>query len=254
MFEQFVGFLLLGLGVQNPLTGRNVKGETTVNVQTTDTKNFSPEEREILKEELKKEREATRATLKEKHELLQQELKEKREDFLSEVKTQREETKAEFEAKREAYREKFTTLRDEKKKDILENLAQRITKINAERIERMTAHVAKMNEILQRIVAKAAEEKDKGRDTASVDSAVSAAQSAIVAAQDAVAIQAGKEYIVAITSETNLKNDVGLVKRTLESDMKAVHEKIVAARKAVSSAIRVLATLRGETVPEEVIK
>lgn len=254
MFEQFVGFLLLGLGVQNPLTGRNVKGETTVNVQMTDTKNFSPEEREILKEELKKEREATRATLKEKHELLQQELKEKREDFLSEVKTQREETKAEFEAKREAYREKFTTLRDEKKKDILENLAQRITKINAERIERMTAHVAKMNEILQRIVAKAAEEKDKGRDTASVDSAVSAAQSAIVAAQDAVAIQAGKEYIVAITSETNLKNDVGLVKRTLESDMKAVHEKIVAARKAVSSAIRVLATLRGETVPEEVIK
>ena len=34
MFEQLMGLLLLGLGIQSPLTSPNVKGETTTQAQT----------------------------------------------------------------------------------------------------------------------------------------------------------------------------------------------------------------------------
>lgn len=277
MLDQLVGLLLLGLGIQSPMNP-NVKGETTTNVLPANTEDsgaeatITEEQREAKKEEIremketaKKEREAYKESLKNTKEAFKAQveasraaykasLKEARETFHEEVEAKREAIKEQIEAKREAFKDKLQTIRDEKKRERTENIQERITKLNTNRTDAMLAHLDKMSEILERILEKVEEQKAAGKDTTQVETLVTTADSAIAAAQEAVTAQAGKSYVVTITTEAGLRSAVESVRRTLEADLKSTHEKVVAARKAVANAIEALARLRGEPEPEEIVK
>lgn len=276
MLDQLVGLLLLGLGIQSPMN-LNVKGETTTNVlpantdsatgatlteeqreaketQIREMKETAKKEREAYKESLKNTKEAFRATVEASRAAYKASLKNAREAFHEEVEAKREEIKDQLEAKREAFKEKLQTIRDEKKRELTQNIQERMTKLNTKRTDAMLQHLDKMSEILERILEKVEELKTAGKDTSHVESLVTTADAAIATAQEAVAAQAGESYVVTITTETGLRNAVATVRQTLEADLKATHEKVVVARKAVSSAISALATLRGEPEPEEIVK
>mgnify|MGYP001602945732 CR=1 FL=1 len=112
-------------------------------------------------------------------------------------------------------------IRNEKKRAVVENLDKRFAEVNAKRTSQMTKHLDKMTEILTKVTG----------DTAS-------ASSAIQTARDANTAQAAKVYTITITTEKNLKMDVGKVRSQLEADLKAVHQLVVAARRAVKPVIK----------------
>jgi hypothetical protein len=118
----------------------------------------------------------------------------------------------------------------------------------------MTRHLTTMNEILEKILEKIEELKTAQTDTVAVETAVTAADTAITTAQAAVTAQAGKSYLVTLTTEAHVKNDVESMRKTLETDLKTTAQAVVAARKAVSTAIGELAKAKGEAVPDAVVK
>ena len=66
------------------------------------------------------------------------------------------------------------------------------------------------------------------------------AEAAISAAQEAVNNQVGNTYVVDITSEENLGQDVKSVISDFHANIKSVWEKVKSARLAVGDALKVL--------------
>lgn len=229
--DQLFGLLLLGLGIKNPVTpailGEQDELRTGNNTVV----------REIRKELMEDRREAMVVA---------------REKFREEMKTRREEAREAFQEEREAFKEKLKTLRDKKKKEILVRVDAKMAELLKKRTDTMSRHLDKMTEILQKVIDRAAKARENGKDTTSVEVAIATAQSAIVAAQNAVALIAGNEYVVNITSELSLASDVGATRRQLSTDFRATHDTLVVARKAVSEAIRAMATVVGEKAPQAV--
>ena len=247
MLDQLLGLLLFGLGLNtSPITGA-VKGEAT---EVREIKKNQIEERkenrETQREELKEAREVRKEEMQETREQKREALKAQREDLKENIKAKREEAKEQFKAKREEFKQKLQTLKDEKKKQIVERIDAKMGQINTNRTNRMSEQINKMSEILERVITRAGEAKVEGKDTSAVDAAVATAQSAISAAQSAIATQAGQEYVATITTEEALKNTVGSSMKQLESDLKATHELIIAAKKAVMAAVEALAHVVGQ--------
>lgn len=115
---------------------------------------------------------------------------------------------------RENFKTKLRSIRDEKKKALVEKLDARFAEVNTKRTTQMAKHLDKMTEILGKTIPE------------------------IQKAREANTAQAAKTYIITITTEKNLKMDVGKVRSQLEADLKAVHELVVAARKAVKAVIK----------------
>ena len=114
-------------------------------------------------------------------------------------------------------------IKDERKKKIVERVEAKMAEINKRRTDMMLAQLNKMSEIL--VKAKA-----RGADTATAEAAIASAKTAVEA-------QAGKPYTVEITTEDKLKIKVGEAMKALKTDLQAVHQKVVDARKATSDAI-----------------
>lgn len=270
MFDYLFGLILLGLGLQSPITGPVVKGDQTENVQE------ASEEAEIeehtstgsAKEDKKKDSDkvkwldsddretkiASRSERKDKHDTFRQNLRKEQEKFRLEFEEHKASAEAKLQARKETFELKLAEFKDKAKKAKVENIQQRLEEHNTKLTQRATENLAKISELLDRIIEKVQTEKTNGKDTGVVDSAITAAQTAIGAAQDAIAAQAAKSYVVPVTTEASVKSDTVATTKTLMSDAKLMHEAIVSARKAVSSVIRELAKVRGEPLPDAVIK
>ncbi len=123
------------------------------------------------------------------------------------------------------FRQKLQTLKDERKKKIVERADLKLAEINKRRTDAMMRHLDKMSEILAKV-------KARGGDT-------TVAEAVVAEARSAVAAQAAKIYTIIITTEDKLRINVGETMRALMTDLRKLHEeKIVAARKAVSDAIK----------------
>ncbi len=269
MLSQFVGLLLLGLGVKTtPYANPNVKGDSTEATQTmtpaptngtsdTNTQYKKTDTRPRILPVLSKDRIATRpgdtkeiARMETKQ--LHEEVVKGRQDFLEEVKAKREAAQAEFRVKQEAFKEKLAQIKDERKKALVEKLSERCQEINKKRTDTMTAMLTKFSTILENITNRAATAKTNGKDTTSVDTAVASAQTAITSAQTAVAAQAAGECVITINSESTLRTDVGAAISSLEKDMKVAYDAVLAARKAVGNAVKALGLVLGESLTAKV--
>lgn len=325
MFDQILGLVLLGLGLQSPVNGSNVgvpqvqketvlgsshdssddsdesSGSTgeTESTGATGVSSSRPAEQEHTQEterikgstgarieavkkaallsksrtaELKAqwakktaEFEAKKRDLQKEMELFKRDknasragvfehMEEQTASFLDHIEAKREEGKALIEEKKAVFDEKIQLIKNTAKKQTVVQIQEKMTQLNVDRTNKMSTTLTKMSDILKQILEKAAATKTAGKDTSAVDAAVIDAQSAISAAQDFVSSQAAKQYVITISSEANLKTDVGTTRSTLEKDLKTVNDAIVTARKKISTALRALAIARGEPVPEAVIK
>jgi hypothetical protein len=154
---------------------------------------------------------------------------------------------------REERKLKLGQIKDARKRDLASRLSNRMCDLNKRRTAKMGQHLEKMAKILDKVVVKAAEAKGNGKDTTVVDTTVTAARKAIEEAKAAVSAQAGKACEVTVSgTDGALRSDVETARAALESGLKEVHAKVVAARKAVGEAIRALAAILGEPVPEPV--
>ncbi|OGN30401.1 MAG: hypothetical protein A3I92_02085 [Candidatus Yanofskybacteria bacterium RIFCSPLOWO2_02_FULL_43_10b] len=73
--------------------------------------------------------------------------------------------------------------------------------------------------------------------------AVTAAAAAVETSRAAIAAQAAKTYTIAITSETGLKQDVGVVRQQLNNDLRTTQNTVQAVREMARKAATTLAQL-----------
>ncbi len=136
-------------------------------------------------------------------------------------------------ASREAvFKEKIQKFRDKKKADAVTKINDRLNALNKRRVEEMTKHIDRMSEIIVKISS-----------NSKVD--VSKAQSALDIAKAAVATQSAQDYNIVVSTEAKVGQDAKVAKQKLEADLKATHQKVADARKALTSAIQTAMTGMG---------
>lgn len=131
----------------------------------------------------------------------------------------RQEMKDAIAAKKAELKTRIETIKDQRKKAVVERIDIKLSAVN----EKHTSRFAKVLENLQLILNKVTVQ-----DTTT-------AQTAIEEAQKAVEVQAGKTYTITITSESNLKQNVGTVTSQLRQDLVATHKLIIDAKQAIQA-------------------
>lgn len=166
----------------------------------------------------------------------------------AELERLKQERQASLEARRAEsktkFKERVAVMRDERKKTLIQKIEEKLANINKRRTEHFLKVLTRLEEILGKIEDRAGELKSRGVDVAAVESAVSSAGSTINTARAAVEVQAAKIYEATVNSETTAKNDVGVVMKGLEADLKAVQTIVKSARDAVHQAALALKGLK----------
>jgi len=130
----------------------------------------------------------------------------------------------------------------EQKRKIVERIYERVNDLN----KRMTDHyldvLEKLTKILEKIESRVEKFKSQGADTSEVEKAIEIAKTKIEKAKEAVINQAQKVYSAPqITTEKNLKLNVGVIRKQLHNDLKAVEKLVKDARSAVQNCAILLA-------------
>lgn len=138
-----------------------------------------------------------------------------------------EEMKEKSKEAREEFKTKMKEIRDEKKQKALENLDTRISEKNKKWTEKMSERLERLTQILAKLGEKGALPAD-----------ITTATTAIDDAKSAVTDQAAKDYVVEVTTEEELRIKASATIKEFMTDIKAVHQKVVDAQKAVAKVAR----------------
>ncbi len=252
MVDQIIGLILIGLGLNKyiSLPNLNIKGEATTAAQQTggsfgsNTFRLNPKDFELPPPKTASGTGIRRSEF-DSH-AFGKEILRVQQDFATRLEASRAAAYEEFEVHKTEFRRKLAIIKDAKKKAIVERISTNCQSINMKRTDKMTEMLAKLSTILTNVSGRTASAAAEGKDTTAVESAVTTAQSAIADAQVSVAAQAGKTCTITLTTEANLKTDVGNTISSLEADLKFVYAKVIEARKAVGDAIRALSGVIGE--------
>ncbi len=170
-------------------------------------------------------------------------------DALSEAKDAAREERQEA---RDEFRARLAEIKNAQKRERLEHVGQMLDQIN----ERWTAHfdnvLLRLSEILAKIGTRVDKLEEDGQDVTSVRDAITDAEAAIDAAQVVVVdTQAGNSYVIEITDEESLKDDVKSARDELHTDLTAARGEVKTARQAVHDAFQVLKDVRSVQDTEE---
>ena len=175
---------------------------------------------------------------------IQRLIEQNRIEVRNQIQNKREEMKTQIEALKEQLRERMRARISERKQKIVERIYERVNALN----ERLTNHyldvLDHLEKVLERIESRMVKAKLNGRDVSQVEAAIEKARQAIAAAREAVKVQAEKVYQPPeITTEENLRLDVGKLRQQLHDDLKAVEKLVKDARDAVRQAAVALAQI-----------
>lgn len=141
-------------------------------------------------------------------------------------------------AKREEFKAKLQTIRDEKKKALVERIDTKLTNINVKHTDRFTQVLSNLQTLLDKISLTATE--------ASVLADIATAQAAIDSAKLAVENQAARTYTITISTENDLRLDVGIVTNQLRQELVTTHKLVVDAKQAVQALRKDNAMIKNE--------
>lgn len=178
-----------------------------------------------------------------------EEARERRKEKLEAAKKAREEALENAKERREEFKKHLEELKDERKQKIVEHLDERLASLNQKWVNHFNRILTRLTEILAKIQGRTDELAGNGADVTEVNTAISAANSAIDTAQAAVDGQAGKTYVIEITDEESLGENVSEVIHQFREDIAGVREVVRDAREAVRSAYKALKEASGELTP-----
>ena len=174
-----------------------------------------------------------------------EEARARRQEAVDEFRARRDEAKAERELRREEFKQKLAEIRDERKRRIIELIDLRIDAMLERWVNHWNKVLARLTEILAKIGTRADKAETAGHDVSAVRAAIASAEAAIAAAQDAVNALAGKTFVIEITDEENLGQNVSDTIHLVRQELFAVREKVRTARQAVLDALHALQAIRG---------
>lgn len=149
--------------------------------------------------------------------------------------------------KREEFKLKLAEIRNEEKKQKLNELDTNLTKVNQNSVQRWDKVLERLEAIVAKIKTRTDEAAAQGKDVTGILSAVSTAESKISDAKAAVADQSNNAYVIVIGSESNLGQSVKATISTLKTDLKAVEAKVKAAKDAVKDLFSALKLVVGSS-------
>lgn len=154
-----------------------------------------------------------------------------------------------FASRTAALRAKLQAFRDRIKAQRVERLNDNLNRLNTLRTGLMARHLSTMSNILDKVESRVNSSSSSATlNNSSVQSTISDARGAISKAKAAVDTQAKNDYTINISSESGVAKDAKVARDKLHADLKATHQLVVAARKAIENAIKTaVSTLKGST-------
>lgn len=184
----------------------------------------------------------SKSPVKDKVEERKAKMEQKRTEIKADLAARREEAKEKFEERRQEFQEKLGEIKDERKQAIVERTDERLSAMNESLTNRLLEHLSKIDEVLDRVATSAESYNDS-----TLDDAITVARASIETAQTAIEEQAGKEYIVSIGEEDELRTAVKAVVEQFRTDMKATADAVKEARDKTAEAARILGTMMNDT-------
>jgi|SRR3990167_1569120 len=138
---------------------------------------------------------------------------------------------------------KLDGFRDRRKASASARINDNLARVNQNRTGQMLQHLSRLYNILSKLEIRVNAVTDK--DTSSAKAAIASAKVAIDTATASANLQLEKDYTLTITSESKVKEDATAERQLLHSDLKNLHDLVVAARQAVAYAISQTAQLGG---------
>lgn len=136
-------------------------------------------------------------------------------------------------------------MRSAKLRIAVERINLKMTEMNKRRTGIMREMLKKMKTLLEKVATARDRAKTAGKNTTEVDTAITGAQTAIDQATVAVEAQMNKSYAAVNSTDITAKQELRSVISQLRLDLKATHDRVVAARQAVARALAALAKVRG---------
>ena len=182
-------------------------------------------------------------TLETDRERVRSEIMEMRDDFKTRMDAEKAELQGEIQDKREALRAQLQKVKDERRREVVERIDVRLDELNARMLDHFSNVLDGLEDVLERIASRADKAEGRGLDVSTVRTAITDALSSITSARSAVQVQAGKTCIVTVTTENNLRVDVGKARKCLHDNLTVVREAVKAAKEAVRKAATTLAQI-----------
>ncbi|MBI2018736.1 hypothetical protein HYS96_03470 [Candidatus Daviesbacteria bacterium] len=148
--------------------------------------------------------------------------------------------------KEAALKARLQNFKDQKKAQIAERVNVNLANINEKVTGAMNIHLGVMSGILDKLEARVNAGTKDIKDPAAVRSAIADARGAISSANEAVALQADKDYVLEATSEATVRKDMQGVKEKLRTDLGQLRKLVIDAKQKVANAIRVAKSNEGD--------
>lgn len=169
----------------------------------------------------------------------------KKDEFKKEVELKREEIKTKIELAKETLKIKLAKIKDQKKRETVSNINDKIVELNKKATDNLTKSVSQIEGVLTRIEDRTNKEAAKGIDVTKTKEAIAKAKISIEDAKKAILVQTAKTYTINITTETALKSTMSVVKEKLNTDIKTLRDVVKKAHVAVKEAAVTLAQTPG---------
>lgn len=133
---------------------------------------------------------------------------------------------------------KLAKFKDKAKAQRLDAINNNLNTVNVNFISAMQNNLNRISEALTKLKTKATEAESAGKDVSSLKSDIVKVEAAWTAADTALKAQMEKDYTVTVNTESTIKADAQSARNTLRTDLKIVHDSIIAARQSLASAIK----------------
>ncbi len=134
-------------------------------------------------------------------------------------------------------KEKLEEFQDMQKKAVMQRLDTRFETINDKSTQRWTTALEQMTTIVDRVSSEAANLEKAGGDTTEVMSAVTRARTAITTAETAVTTQAGKTYVMSVSSETGAQIAANTTAMQFRTDFRNTYTSVLKAKESVKDVV-----------------
>ncbi len=147
-------------------------------------------------------------------------LKQERQNIVSQTKEQ-------IQAARDQFKERLQTIKDAGKRNLTARLDSNIALVNKKHTDRFSGILTKLQTFLNKISSEVTDAKTLllAKD----------AQTKIDLASEAVASQGAKVYTIDITTETNLRTNVGTTISQFRNDLTQTYKLVIDAKQAVQN-------------------
>lgn len=175
---------------------------------------------------------------------------EKRQEIRQEVRENREERIETRQTKRAEFKERWAAIRDKNKQIVLERIDAQMNKVNENLTNMWQRLIDRMQELAGKLQTRIDALTADGKDTAAAQAALNEADAALTTAENAVAAQAEKDYVIEFADENGLRVGATTAKTALRADLKAVHDLVKAARQQLHEALVAAKEIAGEELEE----